>query len=290
MAQLLMSTLFERFLEDREVRKKPRTHKFYTDVCKVLTDTFGHVAANQLTNADINRLLKKHADKKDTTKNCYLRTLKAVLNYALENDYLKRTVRFKLIPIGVKKNVTTFTREQVEHLMSLADLRERTLILLLGATGMRIDEALHLKWGDIDEEQGRIIISSKPELGWTPKSHNEREVYIRQPVMNKLRMYRDKLIFKTDNDWVFQSRTATGKRLTTSYKRIRAIFKEAGLYKQGHLHHTLRKAAASFWITNNVDMKTIQKLLGHADVQTTAKYYTFTNEEAMRDAAKKSLV
>ncbi len=292
MAQLLMTTLFDRFLEDREIRKKPRTYDFYANCCRALSETFGNVEVMKLANTDVNRLLKRHADKKDTTKNAYLRTLKAVLNYAVENEptITRIPVKFKLLTIGKKKGVTTFTKEQVEALMACADLRERMLILLLGATAMRIDEALHLKWSDIDSENCRVLISAKPEVDWTPKSHNEREVYVRAVVMNKLVAYREKLIHSTDDDWVFQAHKTTGERLTTTYKRVREIFKKAGLYRKGQLHHSLRKAAASFWITSGVDMKTIQELLGHADIQTTAKFYTWSNTEAKQAAARKSLV
>jgi integrase len=164
--------------------------------------------------------------------------------------------------------------------------RERALLAVLAVGGLRIDDALHLRWEDLDGD--RLRISAKPELNWTPKSHQEREVYLPEGALRELAAYRSTQTHDRDQDWMFQGRRA-GRRLTTNAKIIRDLFEAAGLYQPGKLCHELRRGAASTWLLAGADLNTVRELLGHASV-TTTQLYLRTNEDAKRAAASKGLL
>jgi len=143
-----------------------------------------------------------------------------------------------------------------------------------------------LRWGDLDGD--RLRISAKPEVGWVPKSHCEREVYLPDGALRELDVYRATLRYAGSSDWLFQSRTR-GRRLTTVSGRVRELFRAAGVYRRGRLFHEMRRGAASAWMAQGVDLRTIQDLLGHASVVTTERYLR-VNEAAKRAAASRGLV
>jgi integrase len=174
----------------------------------------------------------------------------------------------------------------VRRLLGLAKPRERALLAVLAAGGLRIDEALHLRWRDLEGD--RLRIRAKPEVNWVPKSHQEREVFLPEGALRELEAYRATQLRAADHEWMFQGRRA-GRRLTTDAKILRSLFCEAGLYQPGKLCRELRRGAASTWLLSGADLNTVRELLGHASV-TTTQLYLRTNEDAKRAAVAKGLV
>jgi integrase len=292
MPNIGFGSLADRFLEHKAVHLKPASLRCYRESAAMLKAAFGERKAATLTHEQVDRFIRGELGRGRTpgAVNVRLRILKAILRYGRIEGHLRDLpLHVKLLRVPKRKNVQVFTRDQMERLLSLAGPRERMLFLVLGSTGMRIDEALHLRWSDVDPASLRIRITAKPDVGWSPKSHAEREVYVSEYVMKELAEYRRRLVCRRDSHWVFQGRGHRGKRLTTCYKRTRELFEEAGLYEKGKLYHQLRRAAASTMLLNGVDLRTVQELLGHASV-TTTQLYTFTNEDAKRAAAGKSLI
>ena len=155
-------------------------------------------------------------------------------------------------------------------------LRNRTIIELMYASGLRVSEAADLLLADVDLESGMLRVRGK--------GSKERLVPAAPRVIALIRRYitvsRRELIEKMPaSPYLFVSRT--GRRLNR--ERIWAIIKEAtliaGIDKEIH-PHTLRHSFATHLLENGADLRAIQEMLGHSDISTT-ELYTHVNKNRL---------
>lgn len=151
--------------------------------------------------------------------------------------------------------------------------RDHLILILLYSTGVRVSELCHLNIGDIDFEQDLIHIVRG-------KGGKDRKVPLAPPVRDLIRGYVEKLGPPNSNLPLFRNRS--GSRLTArSVQRIvRKAKMTAGISKKV-TPHALRHAFATHLCDNNVNIRVIQELLGHASLATT-QLYTHVSLEHLR--------
>jgi len=147
-------------------------------------------------------------------------------------------------------------------------LRDRALLELLYATGLRVSEAVSLDWRDLDLA-GRT-------LRVVGKGGKERMVPFGRPALEALRAWRERWegvrrVGSGDGDPVFLNRR--GGRLTDrSARRVVDRWVEATSLRRGIHPHTLRHSFATHLLERGADLRSIQELLGHASLATTQRY------------------
>jgi integrase/recombinase XerD len=181
------------------------------------------------------------------------------------------------------------SRDEVAHLLSsprgtgpLA-LRDRALLELMYACGLRVSEAIGLTLADVSEEEGLLRARGK--------GSKERVVPIGTAALHALRAY-----FARGRP-VLVDRAKTGQHSEEALfvnSRGRALTRQ-GLYKiiQGHARragleermspHTLRHSFATHLLAGGCDLRSLQEMLGHADLSTT-QVYTHLSAERLKDA------
>ncbi len=175
------------------------------------------------------------------------------------------------VPPGRRKNVDLRTREyltpdEVTALVSHAGkvgrhkTRDRTLILALYRHGLRVSEAIDLKWTQVDFKQAEMHV--RRLKGGTPSVH---------PIKgDELRLLR-KVERQYDSKFVFVSE----RGLPMSRSAIAAIVKRAAKRAEVALAvhpHMLRHACGYYLANKGVDTRTIQAYLGHRSIQHTVRY------------------
>lgn len=225
------------------------------------------------------------------TVNRDLTILRAMLNKAVEMGVLQPRP-WKVSKLRVEKNRkrVTLTQEDRERLLRAARLgRDRALVNLAAHTGLRLSELLWLTWEDIhvrDDGAGEVVVQGKTDDAtgemWLPKTHERRTVPVSRDMMTALKEHR--LSQPPGTKWVFPS-SRTGGRFTSPGWQLGKLFKRAGLHQRGIGLHTLRHTAASTWLREGTDIRTVSRLLGHSNIQTTM-IYLHTNEELMRRAVE----
>lgn len=159
--------------------------------------------------------------------------------------------------------------------------RNRVILEVMYACGLRVSETAGLRMGDILKGQNLLRV--------TGKGDKERIVPIGRTAEKLLMRYidesRPKLAKSTEVQFVFLSRS--GKRLDR--ERIWAIVKDAakraGVTKNIH-PHTFRHSFASHLLENGADLRVIQEMLGHADISTT-QIYTHVDQNRLISIHKK---
>jgi integrase/recombinase XerD len=186
-------------------------------------------------------------------------------------------------PRRSRKLPQVLTRDEVERLLSQPSgtdapaLRDRALLELMYASGLRASEAIGLELGDIDLEE-RVLRTHG-------KGSKERIVPIGQAALKAIEVYlkrgRPDLVKNNVESHIFVN--FRGGQLTRQglYKIVRRHALTAGLADRMS-PHTLRHTFATHLLSGGCDLRSVQEMLGHADVSTT-QLYTHLSSERLKD-------
>jgi integrase/recombinase XerD len=176
----------------------------------------------------------------------------------------------------------TLSEADVEALLDAPDieqtvgLRDRAMLELLYASGLRVSELVGLTHEQVNLAQGVVRIVGK--------GSKERLVPVGEEALNWLQRYlreaRDGLLKGKPSEWVFVSRKAAGITRQAFWYRLREYAVKAGI--RGPLSpHTLRHAFATHLVNHGADLRVVQMLLGHSDLSTT-QIYTHVARERLK--------
>jgi integrase/recombinase XerD len=161
------------------------------------------------------------------------------------------------------------SREEVERLIQGArSPLHRVWLVILYATGMRREELVRLKVSDIDS--GRMLIHIRQGKG-----RKDRDVMLSPRLLEELRDYW-RSVQPKPKTYLFPSKDPHQKRdvpmqAKSVFDAVQLAARRAGIEK--HVHpHTLRHSFATHLLESGADLRTIQLLLGHADLKTTSRY------------------
>lgn len=181
--------------------------------------------------------------------------------------------------------------------------KHRVLLVLLATTGLRISEALALRWKNVSETtihvQSRVEHRYRSEEGGTKSRAGRRTIPISAEVRNLLRDHRDGSTFQGKDDLVFCGPAGTylgqarlrDRHIKPLFVAINAELPSDDRFMGRGVFHVLRHFAISMWIAEGLPLKTIQTYAGHSSVQITMDRYghLFPSEHqhvAMARAAK----
>lgn len=178
----------------------------------------------------------------------------------------------------------TLTEGDVEKLLAAPDLstaigfRDRTMLEVLYACGLRVSELVGLKLTEINLRQGVVRIVGK--------GSKERLVPMGEEAISWLMAYlqetRDNLLKKNLNqDIVFPSNRGSAMTQQAFWYRIKAHAQTADIQKKLS-PHTLRHAFATHLLNHGADLRVVQLLLGHSDLSTT-QIYTHVAQHRMKE-------
>lgn len=173
------------------------------------------------------------------------------------------------------------SREEVKRVMRMADftrygLRDRVALALSIQAGMRIGEIAALKTGDVRGIDGRaveVIHLSKHQT----KGSKSRRVFLSAALQTLLNTYLAEIEQLDDSrPFIPSSRTRGHFSNVSLSSRLKAIYESAGIKTSSH---SGRRTFATALHERSVGIKTIQHLMGHQSIQTTAIYVSITDDQ-----------
>lgn len=183
------------------------------------------------------------------------------------------------LPKVRKKLPNTLSEEEVDKLLDikLTDMfsyRNKAMLEVLYATGLRVSELVNLKMENIDFEQDIIRTYGKGNKERVIPIGEYAKIYLEK----YLNEYRYQMLKHGNNEYVFLNNH--GKNMTRQgfFKIIKSIANDVGINKEIS-PHILRHSFASHLLKHGADLRTIQELLGHSNVSTTQIYTHISNEE-----------
>lgn len=157
------------------------------------------------------------------------------------------------------------------------NIRDLAMLELLYATGLRVSELVHLKLREVNLDSGYLMT-----LG---KGNKERLVPIGESACQRVSAYLEGVRYRFDPDrqnrFLFLSRLGDAMSRQAFWNIIKKRSYQAGISK--HISpHTLRHSFATHLLENGADLRSVQVMLGHADLSTTQIYTHVTRERLKR--------
>jgi site-specific recombinase XerD len=262
-----MTPLRQRFIHDLQLRNySPRTVQTYLHHVIRFARHFGRsperLGPEEVRQYQLHLLHERHASWSVFNQAvCALRFLYRVT--------LRAPFAVAMIPYGKRPRTlpAVLSRAEVTQLLALVPQPvERLILQTTYACGLRASEVLSLRVADIDSSRMLLWVRQG-------KGGKDRGVPLSPALLEALRAHWQRL---RPTDWLFPGQTPTGRRSLGALQRVvrRAVL-AAGFTKKVSLH-TLRHSYATHLLEAGVDLITIQRLLGHRDLQTTARYIHLT--------------
>lgn len=219
-----------------------------------------------------------------TTVQRKIACLRSFYRHLRREEILDRdpTAELKGPPRG-KKLPKVLTRDEVSLLLaqpqgnSPGALRDRALLELMYACGLRASEAVAIRLDELDLDESVLRANGK--------GSKERLVPIGSKAVEALREYltvgRPQLVGLRDESRVFVNQRGQGLTRQGLYKIVQRHAKSAGLADKMS-PHTLRHTFATHLLAGGCDLRSLQEMLGHADIATT-QIYTHLSADRLRD-------
>lgn len=263
-----ISPLRQRMIEDMRMRKLgDRTQEGYLRAVRNFTKYLGR-SPDTATVEDF-RNYQLHLVDHGTSPaslNSAISGLKFFCNVTLDRPELMA----KMQPVHLPRKLPEImSPDEVKRLIAAAgNLKHQTALALAYATGLRVNEVVHLKVGDIDSQRMTLRV----EQG---KGQKDRYAMLSPLLLERLRVWwrvaraQGKML---DGGWLFPGLDPIEPLSTRQLNRaIHAAADEAGIEKRISMH-SLRHAFATHLLEQKVDIRLIQVLLGHKKLETTALY------------------
>ena len=214
----------------------------------------------------------------------YLSSFKTFYNYYIKIGLLKENPVLLIDSPKLKKHLPTYlTIDEIDKLLNIEikdafSARNKSLLELLYATGLRISELINLEFKNIDLNDCIVRIMGK--------GSKERIVPINDTAIKYLKIYvkdyRHCLVKKEQNNYVYLNNH--GKKMTRQgvFKMLKKRTEEANI-KKDVSPHTLRHSIATHMLENGADLRIIQEFLGHESISTTQIYTHLSNQKLKSD-------
>jgi integrase/recombinase XerD len=244
----------------------------------------GDRSLNETTEADLlAHAVQRHAGSKASSANRRLTVFKRYFRWALREHLLSADPTLKLTMARQSMRVPKVLSEaQVEALLAVPDvatslgLRDRTMLELMYASGLRVSELVTLKTVHLSMAEGALRVTGKGNKERLVPFGEEARVWLERYLAEA----RATILRGQASDALFV--TARGGPMTRQmfWKLIKGHALRGGIAVPLS-PHTLRHAFATHLLNHGADLRAVQMLLGHADISTTT-IYTHVARERLR--------
>lgn len=207
-----------------------------------------------------------------------LTVIRNFYNFLLIENIIEENPTSKIDSPKLKKSLpTVLSKEEIDNLLNIElndkyDYRDKAMLELMYATGMRISELINITIEDINLVNSCVIVNGK--------GNKERKIpfdeittYYLEKYINEYR----KQFIKKPNNYLFLN--CFGERISRQsfFKTIKALAIKKNIHKN-FSPHTLRHSFATHMVENGADLRSVQMLLGHSDISTTQIYTNISNK------------
>ena len=274
-------TSYLQYLEYEKKLSKNTIKAYDNDLNKLLEFKNNLLSIN---NKDIKEFIKKSNNLSTKTLAHRLTVINSFYNYLLSENIISINPCYSInMPKIPSKLPEVLSEEEVDKLLdiNLVDkysYRNKAMLELLYATGMRASELTNLKLNNIDLDSCIVRIMGK--------GSKERIVPINDTTIKYLNIYinnyRKEILNKKDSEYLFISNALKPITRQGLFKIIKKECIRAGIKKNVY-PHILRHSFATHLLNHGANIRTIQELLGHEDITTTEIYTHLSNETIKKD-------
>lgn len=215
-------------------------------------------------------------------------SMKAFFHYLMKEGMITEDVSGELkAPKIEKKMPEIMSMEEVVRLLeqpkssSPKEIRDKAMLELLYATGIRVTELITLKLADVNFSMNFIVCKDRNKERVIPYGNAAKEALTRY-----VKEARDVLLENTATDVLFVNCSGLPMSRQGFWKLIKYYTKKAGI-EADITPHTLRHSFAAHLVENGADLRSVQEMLGHSDISTT-QIYANMNHRHLREVYAKA--
>lgn len=215
-------------------------------------------------------------------------SIKAFFHFLWQEKKIEKDISENLKAPRIEKKIPEIlTTEEVVRLLeqpagdSPKEIRDKAMLELLYATGIRVTELITLKTGEVNLPMSFIICRD---------AHKERAIPFGMAAKNAMIKYlteaRDQMVGDKSSDILFVNCSGSPMSRQGFWKLIKYYAKKAGITAD-ITPHTLRHSFAAHLVENGADLRSVQEMLGHSDISTT-QIYANMNHNRIREVYAKA--
>ena len=186
-----------------------------------------------------------------------------------------------------KKLPTIMSNAEVNKLLmqpsgsSMKEIRDKAMLELLYATGIRVSELISLRTSDVNMQMSCIVCRDLHKERMIPFGHKAKKA-----LSKYLSEVRDNMVNEKQSEILFVNCSGEPMSRQGFWKLIKFYTKKAGI-TDDITPHTLRHSFAAHLVENGADLKSVQEMLGHSDISTT-QIYANINQKHIREVYNKA--
>lgn len=215
-------------------------------------------------------------------------SIKAFYHYLFKEGFVSEDISETLKPPKIEKKIPEILSEEQVNLLleqpstdSPKEIRDRAMLELLYATGIRVTELISLKVTDVNLKLGFIVCRDNNKERVVPFGREAKNALLRY-----LESARREMIENEEEDTLFVNYSGQPMSRQGFWKLIKHYAKKAGI-KEDITPHTLRHSFAAHLVENGADLRSVQEMLGHSDISTT-QIYASMNHNHIREVYAKA--
>ncbi len=282
---------YRRWMQGKKPKLKTSTYASYEEAFRLyLLPAFRSTPLSQITPEDVQGLINDLSRRLSPgSVGKIYRCLRALFRAAEVRDHISKSpCRGIDLPRIPAKQPNFLRPEEITLLLGECKEPERTLFAVLAYSGLRLGEALALRWRDVGETSIRVNRSYGPYGFSDPKTETSRRTVPVMPLLSQiLQEYRRECGGDPDPEkLLFSINGHSPIHKSTAYREFRDGLKAAGLR---HVTiHSLRDSYASLMLSAGANVKVLQRALGHASATTTLNIYAHLMAEDMNAALERA--
>lgn len=278
---MTIGDLLDLYLYQRKNDFSTKTYNDYAYGRDVVKDFMGNRKVRELTANDCAALIAKlkKDGKKAWTIRKILTPLNGALKIAIREGWLQGNPMDALLtherPKADQKEMRCLSSDEIPRLLAAASSeRWRLLFATLTFCGLRVGEALALKWTDVDLHTGTVFVRGEKD-GARKTAAAKRDVMMIPALVHPMRAYK---IAQGQRGYVFANGNGLPVSRREALRALRAAEKRAGLPE--YTLHELRHTFASILIAQGEPVTLVARQMGHKDPSVTLKTYAHLFDEA----------
>lgn len=245
---------------------------------------------SDITATDLNAYILYMEDNKFSaaTVSRNIACLKSFYHFLFKEGLVNKDIAEGMKAPKVEKKIPEImTTSEVVRLLeqpkgnSPKEIRDRAMLELLYATGIRVSELISLKITDVNMSMGYIVCLDQSKGRAIPFGHEAKAAMLRY-----LSESRDAMLEDKNSDILFVNCSGEPMSRQGFWKLIKYYAKKAGI-EADITPHTLRHSFAAHLVENGADLRAVQEMLGHSDISTT-QIYANMNHSRIRDVYNKA--
>ena len=245
---------------------------------------------SQMTESDLVAYIDSLNEKqfKAATISRNIASIKAFIHFLVDEHMLDEDITLRLKSPKIEKHLPSImTSAEVIRLLeqpsgdSPKEIRDKAMLELLYATGIRVSELISLKVSDINLNLNIMVCRDKDRERIIPFGNAAKNALLRY-----LGGTREAMLEKQGSDILFVNCSGTPMSRQGFWKLIKYYAKKAGI-QSDITPHTLRHSFAAHLVENGADLKSVQEMMGHSDISTTQIYASLTHTH-LRDVYAKA--